>query len=122
VKSAKKQLGAGGAGSRASVTGPPSRAKNSGGSKAGAIASVCASVKLRQLLKISRARASAQRRRVRILRRGRALGPVATKFFPSLQKLRTGVFAVWRAAWRYVACWIGKRVIERVVGGNVGPG
>jgi hypothetical protein len=122
VKSAKKQLGAGDAGSRASVTGPPSRAKNSGGSRTGVIASVNASVKLRQLLRMGRARASAQRRRVRILRRGRARGPVATKFFPLLLKLRTGVFAVWRAAWRYVACWIGKRVIERVVVGNAGPG
>ena len=113
VKSANKQLGAGDAGSRASVTGPPSRAKNSGGSRAGVIASVCASVKLRRLMRMDRARASAS---VGVcgfcdaaVRR-----PGCYEVFPSLLNLRTDVFAVWRAAWRYVACWIGKRSYRRI--------
>jgi hypothetical protein len=69
----------------------------------------------RQLTRSRRGRASAQRFRAKITRSGDVTGLAATRYLSSRMNIRAGVFAVWLAAWRYVGCWIGKRVI-----GNVG--
>ena len=73
----------------------------------------------RQLTSRRRARASAMSQAAKIFRCGRAFGLAVTSFFRLRMSIRTSVFAVWRADWLCVACWIGRRVIERVVGGGV---
>ena len=74
----------------------------------GGIGSGGASGKRRQLTRKRRARASAQRQRAKIFRRGRAIGRVATNFSRFRMNIRASVFAAWRAAWLCVACWIAK--------------
>jgi hypothetical protein len=119
VNHVNKRLDAGGAGRQASGIARPITAGSGGVNRAGGIGSGCANDKQRQLTRIRRARASAQRLRVKILRRGRAIGRVATNFSPSPMNIRASVFAVWRADWRCVASWIAKRVIGRGVGACV---
>ena len=67
-----------------------------------------------------RARASASRCGRRFLRAAVRSAGLLRHFLRSSMNTRAGVFAVWRAAWRYVACWIGKRAIGSGVGVGVG--
>jgi hypothetical protein len=119
VKSAAARLAVGGGGERARGIGRPRTANNSVVNSRNAIESECASGKQRQLTRLRRARASALRRGRKIFRDGRALGQAATSFSSFRMNTRASVFAVWRAAWLCVACWIAKGVIERVVVGQV---
>jgi hypothetical protein len=119
VTRVNKRRGAGGAARRASGIERPSMAKNAGGNRASGIAIGGANGKSCQLTRMRRARASAQRLGAKILRRGPAIGRVATSISRFPINIRAGVFAVWRAAWRYVACWIVKRGIGRGVGACV---
>lgn len=110
----------GDAGRRASVIGPPSGAKSGGGNRAGGIASDGVSnSEPSQLTKLCRARASAQRPRVTILPGGLAIDRVAMSFSRSPMNIRASDSVVWPAGWRYVACWIAKRVIGRGDGAGV---
>ena len=118
VRRVSKRLGVGGVGSRASAIAAPIRGASAGANNPSAIDSASANRPRRQLRRRRCARASAQRQRARILRRGGANGRAATNSSRSSRNIRVSVFAVWRAAWRYVACWIAKRVIGR--GGDVG--
>ena len=70
----------------------------------------------RQLTRNRRARASAQSRNPRKSRRGRVVGRVATNSSRWRMNIRASDSAGRRAAWLCVACWIGSRVIDRVVG------
>jgi hypothetical protein len=119
VQSAARRLATGGAGGRASSIARPRTASNTVANSRSDIASVCASGKRRQLTRSRRARASALRRSRKIFRDGRAFGLVATSFSPFPMNIRTNVFAVWRAAWRYVAWWIVKHATRRDVGACV---
>jgi hypothetical protein len=83
------------------------------------IESVCASSKRRQLTRNRRARASALHRSLKIFPGGRAIGLAATSFSPFRMNIRASGFVAWRADWRYVACWIVKRVTGRGVGACV---
>jgi hypothetical protein len=114
-----KRLGAGGVGRRASGIARPTKVRSGGGSKVDGIDSGGGSDKSRQLTRKRCARASAQRQRTKIFRRGGANGRVVTSFSPSSMKLRADVFAAWRAAWLCVACWIGSRVTAHGVGACV---
>ena len=116
VKGVAERLGSGGAGRRASAIEPRSTGVNGGVNSRSGIGSVCVSGKPRQLTWIRRARASAQHQRVKIFRRGHAIGLVATSISPFPMNIRASDLAAWRAAWRYVACWIARRVIGRGVG------
>ena len=91
-------------------------AKRSDANSRSGIGSGVVNGKERQLPWKHRARASAQHLRVKILRRGGANGRVATNISLSSMSIRASDFAVWRADWRYVACWIAKRAIASVVG------
>jgi hypothetical protein len=113
-----KRLGVGGVGSRASAIAAPIRGVSGGANNPSAINNASANRPRRQLTRRRRARASAQHQRAKILRRGGANVRAATNISRSSMNIRVSVFAVWRAAWRYVACWIAKRVIGR--GGDVG--
>jgi hypothetical protein len=113
-----RRPGVGGVGSRASAIAAPIRGASDGANNPSAIDSGSANRPRRQLRRRRCARASAQRQRARILRRGGANGRAATNSSRSSMNIRVSVFAVWRAAWRYVACWIAKHVIGR--GGGVG--
>jgi hypothetical protein len=84
--------------------------------KVGVIGSGGASGKWRQLMRRSRARASAYSPAEEILRAGRADGRVAMNFSPFPMSIRASVFAAWNADWLCVASWIGKRAIRRGVG------
>ena len=119
VKRVARQRDAGGVGRRASGIGRPSTAASGGGNRASGIGSDGASGKRRQLTRRRRARASAQRRRAKIFRLGPAIGRVATSFSVLPTNIRASVFAVWRADWLYVACWIAKRVTERGASASV---
>jgi hypothetical protein len=119
VKSVATRLATGGAGGRASSIGRPRTASNTDANSRSDIESVCASGKQRQLTRSRRARASALRRSRKIFRDGRALGRVATSFSSFPMNIRTNDFAVWRAGWRYVACWIAKHATRRGVGTGV---
>ena len=79
----------------------------------GAVDSGSVNGKRRQLTRIRRARASAYRRPAKNFRASRAIGRVATSFSNSRMNIRKSVFAVRRAAWLCVACWIGNRAIRR---------
>jgi len=109
----KKRRGAGVVARRASGIERPSMARNVGGNRASGIASGCVHDQQRQLTRIYRARASAQRLGAKILRHDRVIGRVATSISRFPMTIRADVFAAWRAAWRYVACWIAKRGIGR---------
>jgi hypothetical protein len=113
------RLGTGSVGEQASSIARPRMASSSGASSRNAIESECVSGKQRQLTRICRARASALRRGRKIFRDGRALGLVVTSFSRCRMNDRASGFAAWRAGWLCVACWIAKRVIERVVVGHV---
>jgi hypothetical protein len=63
-----------------------------------------------------RARASAQRNSPKISRFVRVIGRDVTFSSWSRSRDRTVGFVVWRAAWRYVACWIARRVTGSVAG------
>ena len=65
-----------------------------------------------------RARASAQRNSAKISWSVRAIGRAAMSSLWSRSRDRTVGFVVWRAGWRYVACWIARRVTDSVVGGG----
>jgi hypothetical protein len=117
VNPVNKRLGGGVVGRRASGIARRSMARNAGGNKAGGIESGSAKDQRHQLTRTRRARASAQHLGAKILRRGPAIGQVATSFSRFPMNIRASVFAVWRVAWRYVACWIAKRAIGR---GGVG--
>ena len=119
VKHVNKKLDAGGVGRRASSIARPIRARSDGVNSHGAVASGSVSGKQRQLTRLSRARASAYRLRAKFFRASRAIGQVATSFSPFPMNIRASVFAVWRADWRYVACWIARRAIRRGVGACV---
>ena len=115
VKTVATRLATGGAGGRASSIGRPRTASNTDANSRSDIESVCASGKQRQLTRSRRARASAMRRSRKIFWDGRAFGLVATSFSPFPMNIRTNVFAVWRAAWRYVVYWIAKQATRRGV-------
>jgi hypothetical protein len=119
VKRVGSRLGAGGAGEPHSAIVPPTTAINSDVNKRSDIAHGCASGKRRQLTRIRHARASALPRSMKILRDGRAIGQDATNFSRFLMTHHPSVFAVWRADWRYVACWIATRDTGRGVGAGV---
>lgn len=119
VTHVNKRRGGGGAARRASGIERPSLARNVGGNRASGIARGGANGKSRQLPRMRRARASAQRLGAQILWRGLAIDRVATSISRFPMTIRAGVFAAWRAAWRYVACWIVRRGIERGVGACV---
>lgn len=89
---------------------------NGGGSSRVGIGSGRASGRRRQLMWIGRARASAQQAGAKIFCSGGANGRVATSISRSSMNIRASAFAVWRAAWRCVACWIGSRVTGRGAG------
>jgi hypothetical protein len=89
------------------------------GNKVGAIGSGGANGKRRQLTRRRRARASAYRPQAKIFRGGRAIDPVATSFSCFRMNIRANDFAVWRADWLCVACWIARRVTGRGVGACV---
>jgi hypothetical protein len=116
AKHVATRLAAGGAGGRASGIVRPRKANNNDVNSRSAIDSGCASGKRRQLTRMRRARASASRRRRKILRDGRALGPVATSFSYFPMNNRASVFAVWRADWLCVGCWIATRDTRLAVG------
>lgn len=115
-----KRLGVGGVGRRASGIARPTKVWSGGATSRGGIGSGCASDKPRQLTWICRARASAQQLEAKIFRRGGANGRAVTNNSRSNMNIRAVVFAVWRAAWRCVACWTEKHVMVRVVGVCVG--
>jgi hypothetical protein len=119
VKSVATRLAIGSAGGRVSGIGRPRTASNSDVNSRNDIESGCASGKRHQLTRIRRARASAWHRSPKIFRGGRAIGRVATSFLPFRMNIRASDFAAWRADWRYVACWIVKRVTGRGVGACV---
>ena len=60
-----------------------------------------------------------QRQPAKIFRRGGANGRAAMNISRSSMNIRASDFAVWRAAWRCVACWIVRRVIGRGTGACV---
>lgn len=113
VTHVNKRRGVGVVARRASGIERRSMARNAGGNRAGGIASGGANGKSRQLTRIRHARASAQRLGAKILRHDPVIGRVATNFSSSSMNIRASVFAAWRAAWRYVACWIVRRGIGR---------
>jgi len=113
VNPVNKRRGSGVVGRRASGIERRSMARNAGGNRVGGIASGCAKDKRRQLTRIRCARASAQGLGAKILRRGHAIGRVVMNFSPFSKNIRASVFAVWRAAWLCVACWIARRGIGR---------
>jgi hypothetical protein len=119
VKSVATRLAIGSAGGRVSGIARPRTASNNGANSRNAIESGCASGKRRQLTPLRCARASALPRRMKIFRVGHAIDRAATNFSAFPMNIRASVFAVWRADWRYVACWIVNRVIERGVGACV---
>lgn len=110
---------AGGVGGPARSIVPAKTASSIGGNNHDAIGNGCVSDGQRQLAKSRRARASAQRRRAKIFRRGRVIGLAATNFSPFPMNIRASAFAVWRAVWLYVGCWIARHVTGRDVGGCV---
>jgi hypothetical protein len=113
AKVVSKRLGVGGVGKRAGVIEPAILDASGGATRRGGIGSGCVNAKRRQLLGNCQTRASAQHQRAKIFRRGGANGRVATNISRSSMNIRASVFAVWRAAWRYVACWIGNRATVR---------
>jgi hypothetical protein len=119
VKHVNKRLDAGGVGRRASSIARPITARNDGANSHGAIDSGNVNGKRRQLMRMSRARASAYIPQVKIFRASRAIGRVATSFSPFPMSIRASVFVAWNADWLCVACWIGKHAIRRVVVGRV---
>jgi hypothetical protein len=119
VKRVAKRLATGSGGGRASGIARPRKASSSDVNNRSAIESGCVSGKRRQLTRNRRARASALPRSLKIFRGNRAIGRVAMSFSPFPMNIRANDFAAWRAAWRYVASWIGKRVTGRGVGACV---
>jgi hypothetical protein len=111
--------GVGGVGGPASSIVPARTASSIGGNNPDAIGNGSVSDGQRQLTKSRRARASAQRRRAKIFRRGRVIGLVAMSFSRFPMSIRASVFAAWRAVWLYVGCWIARRVTGRDAGGCV---
>jgi len=91
-------------------------ARSGGANSHGAIDSGSVNGKQRQLTWIRRARASAYSLQAKIFRASRAIGRVATNFSPFPMNIRASVFVAWRADWRCVVSWIGKRAIRRGVG------
>ncbi len=116
VRPVSKRLGAGGVGGRVSAIEPAILDASGGATRRGGIGGGCVNGKPRQLPWICRARASAQRQRAKNFQHGGANDLVATNLSRSSMNIRVGVFAVWRAAWRCVACWTEKRATGRVVG------
>ena len=102
--------GVGGVGGLASSIVPARTASSIGGNNPDAIGNGSVSDGQRQLTRSRRARASAQRRRAKIFRRGRVIGLVAMSFSRFPMSIRASVFAVWRAVWLYGGCWIARRV------------
>lgn len=103
-KRASTPGGAGGVGRQASGIGQVRTASSIGGNSHNAIGNGCMSDEHRQLTRSRRARASAQRRRAEIFRRGHAIVLVAMSFSRFPMNIRASIFAAWRAAWRYGAC------------------
>ena len=96
----------------AGVTEPAQQDASGGGCSSNAIGNGSVSEQpQRQLTGRRRARASAQPVPARILSSACALGPAVTSRFGRSPSDQAGVFAAWRAAWRYGACWIGKPAI-----------
>jgi len=93
VNPVARRLGDGGAGRQASGIGLRSTAANGGVNSRSGIESGCVNGKQRQLTWVRRARASAQRQRVKILRRGHAIGRVATSFSSFPMNIRASAFA-----------------------------
>jgi hypothetical protein len=116
AKVVRKQLGAGDVGRRASAIEPAIQGVSGGATRRGGIGNGCVNGKARQLTWICRARASAQRQRAKIFRRGGANGLAAMNISGSSMNIRASDFAVWRAAWLCVACWIGRRATANGVG------
>ena len=112
----RKQLGVGGLGRRAGAIARPTKVWSGGAIRRDGIGNGCANDQPRQLTRICRARASAQRQRAKIFRRDGVNGRAATNISVSTMNIRAGVFAVWRAAWLCVAFWIGSRAIAHGVG------
>ena len=116
VKSVATRLAAGDAGGRASGIARPRTASNSDANSRSDIENACACGERRQLTRIRRARASAWHRNRKIFRDGRAIGLVVTSFSHFRMTIRASAFAVWRAVWLCVACWIATRDTRRGVG------
>jgi len=93
AKVVSKRLGVGGVVRRASGIARPTKVRSGGGIKVGGIDSGGVSDKSRQLTRQRRARASAQRQRTKICRRGGADGRVATNISMSGMNNRVSVFA-----------------------------
>jgi hypothetical protein len=119
VKRAGVRRGVGVLGKRASGIGRRRTANSGVGNSRNGVGSVCVSGRRDQLTCRRRARASASRQAAKISLCGHATGPVATRFSALRMNIRPSGFAVWRAAWLCVACWIVRRVIERDVVGRV---
>ena len=119
VKSVATRLVIGSAGGRVSGIARPRTASNSDANSRSAIESGCVSGKRRQLTWLRRARASALRWSRKIYRGDHVIGRAATNNSSFPMNIRVSDFAAWRADWRYVACWIVKRVIGRGVGACV---
>jgi hypothetical protein len=115
-------LGAGGKSKRVGVIEPAPAVGSNGASSSGVIGSGGASGQRRQLTGQRRARVSAQRVAAKVFRSGCVIGRVVTPFSSCRERVRAGVFAAWRAAWRYGGCWSGRRVIESGVGVGVVSG
>jgi hypothetical protein len=111
--------GVGGKSKRAGVIEPAPAVGTNGVSSIGVIGSGGASGRRRQLTGRRRARVSAQRVAAKIFRSGCVIGRVVTLFSSCRGRARAGVFAVWRAAWRYGGCWSARRVIESGAGVGV---
>ena len=93
VKRVAERPGGGDAGRRANGIELRSTAANDGVSSRNGIGSVCVNGKPCQLTWSRRARASAQRRPMRILRRGRVIDLVATSVSPFPMNIRASDFA-----------------------------
>src|SRR5207302_4980026 len=117
VKSVATRLVIGSAGVRVSGIALPRTASNSDANSRNAIESGCG--KRRQLTRSRRARASALRWSRKIYQGDHVIGRAATNNSSFPMNIRVSDFAAWRADWRYVACWIVKRVIGRGVGSCV---
>ena len=114
---AVRRRSVGGGRRRAGVIGPARRGASGGGPRASATGS--GGVSGPQLPCRRCARASAQPRRAKILSSACALDPAVTSRSGSIPHAPAGVFVAWRADWLCVACWIGRRAIERGVGSRV---
>jgi hypothetical protein len=86
----------------------------------GVIGNAVTSRRQRQLTSPRRARVSAQLVRAQFFRSGCAIGRAVMSPLGCCMNSPAGVFAAWRAVWRYDGCWTGKHAIGSDVGGGDG--